>query len=145
MVFFVFFLAATIFFFVGPEAIFGTDCTSGSKTTLINELYATSNEAYGMFCKTGCPCQITDQNSELYTRVNSTQGSVITPDGAVKFGDCKNFTSSNTNVEILAALENLLQCGGWCSPDKETPPFGGYTYRFRNINDCSDAGTMCFT
>lgn len=41
-VFFVVFLAGTIFFFVGPEAIFGTDCTSGSKTTLINELYATS-------------------------------------------------------------------------------------------------------
>jgi len=43
MVFFVVFLAGTIFFFVGPEAIFGTDCTSGSKTTLINDLYKTSD------------------------------------------------------------------------------------------------------
>jgi len=49
-VFFVVFLAGTIFFFVGPEAIFGTDCTSGSKTTLINELYSTSQDAYSTFC-----------------------------------------------------------------------------------------------
>lgn len=41
-VFFVIFLGATIFFFVGPEAIFGTDCTNGSKTDLVQNLYATS-------------------------------------------------------------------------------------------------------
>lgn len=42
IVFFFAFLAGTIFFFVGPETIFGTDCTQGSKTTLVNDLYATS-------------------------------------------------------------------------------------------------------
>lgn len=40
--FLVIFLAGTIFFFIGPDAIFGNDCTSGSKTTLINDLYSTS-------------------------------------------------------------------------------------------------------
>lgn len=38
-VFFVAFLGGTIFFFVGPESIFGTDCTHGSKTTLVDDLY----------------------------------------------------------------------------------------------------------
>jgi hypothetical protein len=39
LVFFVIFLASTIFFYVGPQAIFGNNCQSGSKTTLINDLY----------------------------------------------------------------------------------------------------------
>jgi hypothetical protein len=43
LVFFALFLGATIFFFVGPQAIFGLDCKSGSKTTLINDLYNFSN------------------------------------------------------------------------------------------------------
>lgn len=137
MVFFLFFLGATIFFFVGPQAIFGTDCTQGSKTTLVNDLYATSVEGYKL-CTADCPCNIKDTNSELYNRVNPT-GSVATT-GAEKFGDCKTYQSSTTNIEILAALENLLGCGGWCAPTQDNPPFGGYTYRFRNINDCS---TLC--
>jgi hypothetical protein len=41
-VFFVLFLGATIFFFVGPEVIFGTDCSKGAKTTFIDSLYNTS-------------------------------------------------------------------------------------------------------
>ena len=71
MIFFVVFLAGTIFFFVGPETIFGTDCKTGSKTTLINELYAASDEAYKNFCTTDCPCYIKDKNSYLYTLVNN--------------------------------------------------------------------------
>lgn len=43
MVFLIIFFAGTIFFFVGPESIFGNDCTQGSKTSLIQDLYSTSN------------------------------------------------------------------------------------------------------
>lgn len=43
IVFFLLFLGGGIFFFLGPEAIFGTDCTNGSKTTLISDLYNFSN------------------------------------------------------------------------------------------------------
>jgi hypothetical protein len=43
MIFFIVFLAGTIFFFIGPENIFGNDCTQGSKTSLIQDLYSTSN------------------------------------------------------------------------------------------------------
>ena len=32
VIFFLLFLSGGIFFFIGPEAIFGTDCESGSKT-----------------------------------------------------------------------------------------------------------------
>lgn len=98
MVFFVFFLAATIFFFVGPEAIFGTDCTSGSKTTLINELYQTSNEADQKFClQGGCACKITP-GSELHTRVSANPNANIAADGKSKFGDCDGVTSTTANV-----------------------------------------------
>ena len=31
-IFFLIFTAGTVFFFVGPDAIFGTDCKQGSKT-----------------------------------------------------------------------------------------------------------------
>lgn len=96
MVFFVFFLAATIFFFVGPEAIFGTDCTTGSKTTFINELYATSNEADTLFCQAGCACKINNP-SELYDIV-SPVGNVDPVNGFEKFGDCPGITSSTTNI-----------------------------------------------
>lgn len=64
-VFFIIFLAATIFFFVGPETIFGTDCTNGSKTDLVKSLYQTSDEAYQKFCRPGCGCAL-DPKSELY-------------------------------------------------------------------------------
>lgn len=137
MVFFLFFLGATIFFFVGPQAIFGTDCTQGSKTTLINDLYATSVEGYKLLCTADCPCNIKDTNSELFNRVNPK--GKISSTGVEKFGDCSGIQSSTANIEILAALENLLSCGGWCPPSQDNPPFG-YTYRFRNINDCS---TLC--
>jgi len=143
MVFFVVFLAGTIFFFVGPETIFGNDCTSGSKTTLVNDLYATSNEAYDTFCR-GCACKIKN-GSYLFSNLTTIGGYNISETGAAKFGDCLNITSSNTNVEILAALENLLQCGGWCPLDKETknlPKF--YTYRFRIIDDCNTSGRYIF-
>lgn len=143
MVFFVVFLAGTIFFFVGPETIFGNDCTSGSKTTLVNELYDTSNEAYDKFCRE-CACKITN-GSYLYKNLTDIGGYNITDGGSAKFGDCSankvNITSSNTNIEILAALENLLQCGGWCPLDKEVKnQLGFYTYRFRNIDDCNTKG-----
>jgi hypothetical protein len=78
MVFFIFFLAATIFFFVGPQTIFGTDCKNGSKTTLVKELFDTSNEAYGNFCQDGCPCKINDKSSDLYLNLTN-------PDSGYKF------------------------------------------------------------
>jgi hypothetical protein len=135
MVFFLIFLAATIFFFVGPEAIFGTDCTQGSKTTLINDLYTTSVDAYKSLCVT-CPCKIQDQNSALYKLVSAT-GKLDPVNGFEKYGDCLNIPSTVANVEIMAALENLLGCAGWCPLSQDAPTFGAYTYRFRNINDCS--------
>jgi hypothetical protein len=45
VVFFAIFVAGTIFFFVGPHTIFGTDCQHGSKTNLIDDLYALSTRA----------------------------------------------------------------------------------------------------
>lgn len=46
------------------------------------------------------------------------------------------------NIEILAALESIIGCGGWCPVNQDEPPFGTYTYRFRNINDCSDNSNL---
>ena len=37
-VFFAFFLAGSIFFFVGPQTIFGKDCHKGTQSTLIEDL-----------------------------------------------------------------------------------------------------------
>ena len=45
-VFFVLFLVATVFFFVGPQIIFGDDCRTGAKTSLIDSLYNTSQAVY---------------------------------------------------------------------------------------------------
>ena len=50
LIFLLAFAGATIFFFVGPEAIFGSDCTHGSKTSLIEELYELNNVAKDEFC-----------------------------------------------------------------------------------------------
>lgn len=50
LIFLLAFGGATIFFFVGPEAIFGSDCTHGSKTSLIEELYELNNVAKDEFC-----------------------------------------------------------------------------------------------
>lgn len=141
MVFFVVFLAGTIFFFVGPETIFGTDCTTGSKTTLIADLYKTSQEAYGIFCTSTCKCNIKDPNSYLAkTLPAEVQGT-----DAIKYGDCPNPVSAAENIEIMVALENILQCGGWCPLDnkvKESDPFNFYFYRFRDINDCTTEGNI---
>jgi hypothetical protein len=70
---------------------------------------------------------------------------VVSDTGAEKFGDCSTSTaiqSSTANIEIMATLENLLQCGGWCPISIDNPPFTSYTYRFRNINDCTSAGSI---
>jgi hypothetical protein len=48
-------------------------------------------------------------------------------------------TSSSTNVDIIAALESLIGCGGWCPLNQDQPSFDIFTYRFRNINDCTDS------
>jgi hypothetical protein len=104
MIFFVVFLAGTIFFFVGPETIFGTDCKTGSKTTLINELYAASDEAYQRFCTDACPCYIKDQNSPLYNKVSKRTDQKIPnivdnpAKGKIKYGDCDGIKSSSTTI-----------------------------------------------
>lgn len=82
VIFFVLFIAGTIFFFVGPQTIFGTDCTHGSKTTLVDELYALNNIAKDNFCTSQYQCYISDENSYLagwlrdngriYSTVNTT-------------------------------------------------------------------------
>lgn len=68
---------------------------------------------------------------------------------AKKFADCANITnitSTDEDINVLAALEDILKCGGWCSLDKkeEHNPTGNtngtYYYRFRDINECSSAG-----
>ena len=68
--------------------------------------------------------------------INSTQSEGITPDptGATKYSDCTSdkIKSSKQNIEILAALENILECAGWCNGDHQPT----YFYRFRNLNDC---------
>jgi hypothetical protein len=59
--------------------------------------------------------------------------------------------SSDENINVLAALEDILKCGGWCSMDNpaEHNPTGSqangtYFYRFRDINECSSAGNFHF-
>ena len=143
-VFFVIFLGGTIFFFVGPQAIFGTDCTQGSKTDLINNLYATSDEAYKVFCSDNCPCQL-DKGSDLYiNELSKIQTFNISDAGVTKYADCPTIDTNNENIDVLAAIEELLNCGGWCplSNTAEADPASVYYYRFRNINDCSSAGTQ---
>jgi hypothetical protein len=63
---------------------------------------------------------------------------------ALKFGDCPNITSPPEYLETLAALEKLLNCGGWCgfNTTYETSPIPYYFYRFSSINDCNSKGTM---
>lgn len=144
MVFFLIFLGAAIFFFVGPQAIFGADCTKGSKTTLVDELYATSNSAYGIFCTDKCPCNVKDHNSELYNYLNNINGTAMADDGAIKYGDCKERVGNDADIEILSTFENLLKCGGWCPMSKEQSPiaYDSYFYRFKDINDCTSKGTL---
>lgn len=71
---------------------------------------------------------------------NNPNANIDPVNGKSKFGDCDNIASTTSNVEIMAALENLLECGGWCPKDKQAPLYGSYTYRFRNIEDCNTAG-----
>jgi len=137
-VFFIIFLAATIFFFVGPETIFGTDCTNGSKTDLVKDLYMTSDEAYTKFCGPNCGCAVEGELKAVLEEAGlNVKGT------AKKFADCENqtdITSSDENINVLAALEDILKCGGWCSMDNtaEHNPTGNlngtYYYRFRDIN-----------
>ena len=87
-------MGATIFFFVGPEAIFGTDCTNGSKTDLVQSLYRASDEAYSKFCKADCPCQIKNYNSELYQVLSDPDLNLKLDGNVTKFGDCPNVDSS---------------------------------------------------
>ena len=106
-VFFCIFFGATIFFFVGPQAIFGTDCTSGSKTELVRSLYATSDEAYSKFCKQDCPCLLEDKNSELYQILSDPDLNMQLDGKNRKFVDCinaTNVTSSIENIDVMAAL-----------------------------------------
>lgn len=145
IVFLLVFLAATIFFFVGPETIFGTDCTQGSKTTIVSNLYSLSQDAYSNFCTNNCPCNIDNQGSDLAITLNAQLPNANTnsPSGVVKFGDCPSFSNSLPNAQILSALESLFGCGGWCPLDngKESNyNISFYYYRFRNINDCTDFG-----
>ena len=144
-------MGATIFFFVGPEAIFGTDCTNGSKTDLITNLYSTSEEAYSKFCKQPCPCQIEDTTSELYGILSDPDLGLWTNGTIRKFGDCPDVQASTENIDVLAALEDILGCGGWCPLDNpaEHNPTGSnngtFFNRFKDINDCTSAGNLCLT
>lgn len=103
-VFFVVFLGATIFFFVGPEAIFGTDCTTGAKTDLVKNLYDTSNEAYQLLCSKDCPCQL-DAGSDLAGLLKDTPNNNYINGTVTKFADCEGYNSSSENVDVLAAIE----------------------------------------
>ena len=49
----------------------------------------------------------------------------------------------------MTAIEDLLGCGGWCplTDKNQHNPTGGsangtYFLRFKNINDCTDAGNF---
>jgi hypothetical protein len=66
---------------------------------------------------------------------------------ATKFADCQSTTSSTENIDIMAAIEELLGCGGWCdlSNAAELNPAKTYYYRFRDINECSDSGSPYLT
>ncbi len=79
LIFFFLFLGACIFFFVGPEAIFGADCKHGSKTSLIADLYGFSNEASTVLCKS-CQCYVKDSDSFLKTYLTQNQFTNFTSD-----------------------------------------------------------------
>lgn len=62
---------------------------------------------------------------------------------AKKFAECSdqvNITSTDEDISLLAVLEDILKCGGWCSldnPNEHNPTGklnGTYFYRFRDIN-----------
>jgi hypothetical protein len=75
----------------------------------------TSEEAYNNFCTDACPCYIKDQQSWLALNLSSTpNNNTADPNGKQKYGDCPNIQSGQEGIDILSALENLLQCGGWC-------------------------------
>ena len=97
------FLGGTIFFFVGPEAIFGNDCTHGSKTTFIDDLYSTSQEAYGTFCQGGCGCAV-DNASDLYSELKNSKQSLNLSGTAIKYADCPNITASVEYIEAMSAM-----------------------------------------
>ena len=86
-IFFIFFLAATIFFFVAPDSIFGSNCRTGARTTLIDDLFNSSQIAYSSFCK-DCGCFV-NRNSELYTLMS--QYGLNTTGSYLKYTDCPNF------------------------------------------------------
>ena len=87
---------------MGPETIFGTDCTNGSKTDLIQDLYQTSDEAYSKFCQNDCPCNL-DQTSDLYQELSKYPQLNLTGD-IKKVGDCKSMTSSSENIDVIATF-----------------------------------------
>ena len=67
-IFFIGFLGASIFFFVGPRSIFGTDCQSSGQINLIKDLYLQSEQTSKTFCKSdgptgSCPCYIPDDDA----------------------------------------------------------------------------------
>ncbi len=70
-----------------------------------------------------------------YTNFNTTNSSL-----PIKYQQCAkyNVTSEEKNVLLLATLEEVLGCGGWC--DSDVPKF----YKFTDINACSSLGNDYF-
>lgn len=99
--FFILFLTATVLFFVGPELIFGADCTKGARTFFIDDLYNTSQQAYATFCRSNCGCAV-ENTSDLYRQLKSS--GLNTSGTAIKYMDCANVTASVEFTETLAAL-----------------------------------------
>ena len=109
MLFLLIFLAGAIFFFVGPEAIFGTDCQHGSKTELVAELYKLNVEADSTFCSADCECYLDPKNVDSYL------GTWLTDNGYVfntvqernkNYQSCMTEERANSpNVLLMAALE----------------------------------------
>ena len=119
VIFLLAFIGGTIFFFVGPEAIFGVDCKQGSKTDLVKDLYEINIKATNTLCTEDCPCFIETKN------LNTTLTDLLASKGRTFYDDktssSKNYDEclseeerSNSNVLLMGALEDLLYCGGWC-------------------------------
>lgn len=139
IVFFLIFVAGTIFFFIAPETIIGKTCDHSYKTDLVDELYALNIEAQNTFCSPSCECylnetaegadnlqEILESNDLSYTTTNSsrkTYQSCLPADQPVA-----------PNVILMTALEEILHCSGWCSNE---------TVRFRRFSDISSCMTKC--
>lgn len=85
-------------------------------------------------CSATCACYISNSN------LNSSLTKILDTKGLTNYGDSsdnsKNYqecideeNATQSNTLLMASLEEMLECGGWCPGDDSY-------YRFSDINSC---------